>query len=66
MNDSLESGTQLPYIKEAIKDGFGVMVLNTNFRPSDIFGPDTAPLPVSILCDKIYKQCFKSGILIYY
>jgi len=30
INHSLESGTQLPYIKKAIADGFGVIVMNTN------------------------------------
>lgn len=30
MNDCLNSGTQLPFIKRAIESGYGVLVLNTN------------------------------------
>ncbi len=30
INDSLKSGTQLPFIKRAINEGYGVVVLNTN------------------------------------
>ncbi|KAK3862355.1 hypothetical protein Pcinc_031779 [Petrolisthes cinctipes] len=30
INDTLDSGTQLPFIKEAQKDGYGVLVMNTN------------------------------------
>ena len=30
INDSLQSGTQIPYIEQAIKHNFGVLVLNTN------------------------------------
>lgn len=32
MNDCLDSGTQLPYIKWAIKNGYGVIVANTNIN----------------------------------
>lgn len=30
INDSIESGTQIPFIKEAQKEGYGVLVMNTN------------------------------------
>lgn len=30
INDSLESGTQIPYIKKAKKAGYAVLVMNTN------------------------------------
>ncbi|XP_047502812.1 cotranscriptional regulator FAM172A-like, partial [Penaeus chinensis] len=30
INDSLDSGTQIPYIKRAMKDGYAVLVMNTN------------------------------------
>ena len=30
MNDSLTSGTQLPYITRALQEGYGVVVMNTN------------------------------------
>ncbi|XP_026749981.2 FAM172 family protein homolog CG10038 [Galleria mellonella] len=30
INESLEMGTQVPYIKKALSKGYGVMVLNTN------------------------------------
>lgn len=30
MNDSLDSGTQIPFIKRAQKEGYGILVTNTN------------------------------------
>ncbi|XP_050401477.1 cotranscriptional regulator FAM172A homolog isoform X1 [Patella vulgata] len=30
INDNLDKGTQLPYIREGIKQGYGIIVLNTN------------------------------------
>ena len=30
INDNLDAGTQLPYIKRAQEDGYAVVVLNTN------------------------------------
>lgn len=30
INDSLKSGTQLPFIKRAVEAGYGVIVFNTN------------------------------------
>lgn len=30
INDSLKSGTQIPFIKEAQKEGYGILVTNTN------------------------------------
>ncbi|XP_037772761.1 cotranscriptional regulator FAM172A-like, partial [Penaeus monodon] len=30
INDNLDSGTQIPYIKRAMKDGYAVLVMNTN------------------------------------
>ncbi|CAN0323182.1 unnamed protein product [Lampetra planeri] len=30
INDCLDSGTQIPYIKRAMEEGYGVVVLNTN------------------------------------
>ncbi len=30
INDSLKSGTQLPFIERATKEGYGVVVTNTN------------------------------------
>ena len=36
INDCLDSGTQLPYIKEAKARGFSVLVLNTNQNKSRI------------------------------
>ncbi|GAB6028345.1 hypothetical protein CHUAL_002516 [Chamberlinius hualienensis] len=30
MNDCLDSGTQIPFIEEALKQGYGVVVLNSN------------------------------------
>lgn len=30
INDSLKSGTQLPFIERAISKGYGVVVTNTN------------------------------------
>lgn len=30
INDTLDSGTQIPFIKEAQKNGYGVLVMNTN------------------------------------
>ena len=32
INDNLDCGTQLPFIKKAVEDGYGVMVLNTNLN----------------------------------
>lgn len=32
MNDNLEKGTQIPYIERAMKEGYGVIVLNTNLN----------------------------------
>ncbi|CAL4121757.1 unnamed protein product, partial [Meganyctiphanes norvegica] len=32
INDTLESGTQLPFIKQAIKESYGVIVMNTNYN----------------------------------
>ena len=36
MNDSMEAGTQLPYIREALERKYAVMVLNTNDNRPDI------------------------------
>lgn len=30
INDSIQSGTQIPYIKHAQEEGYGVLVMNTN------------------------------------
>ena len=32
MNDNLDKGSQLPYIRRALKDGWELMVLNTNMN----------------------------------
>ena len=32
INDCLDSGSQLPFIKKAIEEGYGVLVLNTNLN----------------------------------
>jgi len=32
MNEDLDKGSQIPYIERAIKDGFEVVVLNTNLN----------------------------------
>lgn len=36
INDSLKSGTQIPFIQEAQKEGYGILVTNTNdnYRPN--------------------------------
>lgn len=36
MNDCLESGTQLPYIKWAMSNGYGVIVANTNINTAKV------------------------------
>ncbi|KAG6452030.1 hypothetical protein O3G_MSEX007436 [Manduca sexta] len=43
INESLDAGSQIPYIKKAIAKGYGVMVLNTN----DNYTMDGAPIPDS-------------------
>ncbi|GBP79900.1 UPF0528 protein CG10038 [Eumeta japonica] len=30
INDKIDSGTQIPYIKKAVENGFGVLIMNTN------------------------------------
>ena len=30
INNSMDEGTQLPYIRQAVSSGYGVVVLNTN------------------------------------
>ena len=30
INDSLDSGTQIPFIKRGQKEGYGILVMNTN------------------------------------
>jgi len=32
INDDLEKGTQIPYIDRALKEGYEVLVLNTNLN----------------------------------
>jgi len=32
MNEDLDKGSQIPYIERAMKDGFEVVVLNTNLN----------------------------------
>ena len=32
INDDLEKGTQMPYIERALKEGYEVLVLNTNLN----------------------------------
>ena len=46
MNDSLTSGTQLPYITRALQEGYGVVVLNTN-RNSVVVNDTVRLLPGS-------------------
>ena len=36
MNDSIEKGSQIPWIQEAITDGFAVIVLNPNITPPEV------------------------------
>ncbi len=42
MNNDIDKGTQIPYIKRAMKDGFGVMVLNTNLNYAERNGEKVA------------------------
>ena len=32
INDCIDSGTQIPFIKKSVEEGYGVMVLNTNLN----------------------------------
>jgi hypothetical protein len=32
INDCLNTGTQIPYIKQALEEGYGVIVTNTNLN----------------------------------
>ena len=32
INEDLEKGSQMPYIKQALKEGYEVLVLNTNLN----------------------------------
>ena len=45
MNDGLDSGTQLPFIKRAMKEGYGIIVLNTNNNKVDV---DDKPVPIRV------------------
>ena len=49
INDNLDCGTQLPFIKKAVDDGFGVMVLNTNLNYVTQEGEEV-PVRVRIGC----------------
>jgi hypothetical protein len=49
INDDLDKGTQIPYIEKALKEGYQVLVLNTNLN----YWPDNGsmrskPIPVYI------------------
>ena len=48
INDSLDSGSQIPFIKRALVMGFGVIVLNTNQRVSPDADGNLAPVKVRI------------------
>ncbi|ELU03974.1 hypothetical protein CAPTEDRAFT_148827 [Capitella teleta] len=52
MNNSLDNGTQLPYIKRAVKEGYGVIVTNTNFNQD----PQGRPIPLNSTPDS-HGQC---------
>ncbi|XP_049765066.1 FAM172 family protein homolog CG10038 [Schistocerca cancellata] len=40
INDSLQTGTQIPYIKKAIECGYGVIIFNTNDNTREIDGKE--------------------------
>jgi predicted ABC-type ATPase len=49
INDCLDSGTQLPYIKWARENGYAVIVANTNLNTGDI--PNNRrkkPIPIKV------------------
>lgn len=44
INNSMDEGTQLPYIRKALGSGYGVVVLNTNDNKPDITVSSKIPL----------------------
>ena len=44
INDSLKSGSQIPFIQEAQKEGYGILVTNTN----DNYRHDKGKIKVSL------------------
>jgi len=46
INEDLQKGTQIPFIKWALKEGYGVMVLNTNHN-TDIMNQQEVDIPGS-------------------
>jgi len=46
INDCLDSGTQLPFIREAQSMGFAVLVLNTNHNSAPVPGKRTRAKPI--------------------
>lgn len=37
INDCLDNGTQLPYIKRAKEEGYGILVTNTNLNRDEFW-----------------------------
>ena len=61
INDCLDSGTQLPYIKWARENGYAVVVANTNLNTGTIPN-DRRKKPVPI---KVNKICFEKNLFVY-
>ena len=38
INEDIDTGSQLPYIRRALDDGYGVIVLNPNFNEATVNG----------------------------
>ena len=55
INDCLDSGTQLPFIKKAIEKGYGVMVLNTNLNKEE---RDGQIIPIRVRQTRAFARLF--------
>ncbi|ESO90049.1 hypothetical protein LOTGIDRAFT_64460, partial [Lottia gigantea] len=66
INNDLEKGTQLQYIKAGIKQGYGIIVFNTNLNKVTLNGEDI-PIRVSplnmILYDSVPNSVLKANFL---
>lgn len=58
INESLEQGTQIPYVEQAIAKGYGVMILNTN----DNYQADGKKIPHSSSAEEHARYVWETYI----
>ena len=55
INDCLDSGTQLPFIREGIKEGYGIIVMNPNLNQIHVDGKKISIRVSNLLHYKLEK-----------